>query len=122
MEIKNYNVMIDGIIFFDQPVTRYFRTYDSIRNIATVQGDDYTTGCLLDFLYFKKYNKLTATDLSKQQKLDADPKAIQQINFIENLNRVEGATIFLIIEKAKEIVLDFSKGTVKLLWFCFALI
>ena len=56
------------------------RTYDNIRNVATDQGDDYT-GCLLDYPCFKKYYKLIAIDLSKQQKLDVDPNVIQQINF-----------------------------------------
>ena len=78
--------------------------------IATGQGDDYTTGCLLHYPYFKKY-ELIAIDLNKQQKLDADPKAIQRINFTGNLTRAEGATMHFIIEEAKEIVLDFSKGT-----------
>ena len=91
------------------------KTYDNITKIATGQGDDYTTGCLLDYPYFKIYYKLIAIDLSKQQKLDADPKAIQQINFTGNLDRAEGSTMFFIIEEAKETVLDFSKGTVKVL-------
>ena len=56
-----------------------------------------------------------AIDLSKQQALDADPKAIQQINFTENLDRAEGAKMFFITEEAKEIVLDFSQGTLKVL-------
>ena len=60
---------------------------------------------------------MIAIDLSKQQKLDADPKAIKQINFTGNLDRAEGSTMFLIIDEAKETVLDFSKGTVKLLCF-----
>ena len=67
----------------------------------------------MQYPYFKKYYKLIAIDLTKQQKLDADPKVIQQINFAGNLDRAEGATMFFIIEKAKETVLDFSKGTVK---------
>ena len=79
------------------------------------QGDDYTTGCLLDYPYFKKYYELITIDLSKQQKLDADPKAIQQINLTENLDREEGSTMFFIIEEAKETVLDLSKGTVQVL-------
>ena len=83
----------------------------------TSQGDDYTTGCLLDYPYFKKYYELITIDLSKQQKLDADPKAIQQINLTENLDREEGSTMFFIIEEAKEAVLDLSKGTVQVLWF-----
>ena len=57
---------------------------------------------------------MIAIDLSKQQALDADPRAIQQINFTANLDRDEGATMFFIIEKAKETVLDFSQGTVKI--------
>ena len=81
------------------------------------QGDNYTTGCLLDYPYFKKYYKLIVIDLSKQQKLDTDSKAIQQINFTGNLDRAEGLKMFFIIEEAKQIVLDFSKGTVKVLCF-----
>ena len=66
----------------------------NIRKIATGQGDDYTTGCLLDYLYFKKYHTLIAIDLSKQQKLDAHRKAKQQINFTGNLDRAEGSVRF----------------------------
>ena len=76
MEIKDYNVMIDGRNFFDQSIKDDLEIYDNIRKIATGQGDDYTTGYLLDYLYFKKYSKSIAIDVSKQQKLDADPKAI----------------------------------------------
>ena len=117
--MKDYNVLIDGRNFSDQPIKNDLKTYDNIKKIATGQGDDYTTGCLLDYRYFKKYYKLIAIDLSKQQKLDADPKAIQQINFTGNLDRAEDSTMFFIIEEAKETVLDFSKGTVKKLWFYF---
>ena len=80
----------------------------------TGQGDDYTTGCLLDYPYFNKYYKLIAIDISKQKTLDADSKAIQQINFTGNRDRAEDSTIFFIIEEVKETVLDFSEGTVKL--------
>ena len=83
------------------------RIYDNIRKIATGQSDDYITGRLLDYSYFKKYYKLIAIDLSKQQELDADPKAIQQINFSGNLEN-DNSRIFFIIEKAKENILDFS--------------
>ena len=79
--------MIDGQNFFDQPVRNDLITYDNIRKTATGQGDDYATGFLLDYSYFKNYCKIIATDLSKQQALNADPKAIQQINFTENLDR-----------------------------------
>ena len=113
VETKDYNVMIAGINFFDLLVNNNLRTYDNIRNIEIGQGDGYTTGYLLDYPYLKEYQKLIPTDLNKKQKLDADPKAIQQINFTENLNRTE---------EAKETVLNFSKRTVKLLWFYFVLI
>ena len=65
---------------------------------------------------------MIAIDLSKQQALNADPKAIQQINFTGNLDRDERATMFFIIEEVKETILDFSKGNVKLLWIYFTLI
>ena len=122
VEIKDYDVMIDGRNLFDQPIKNNLKTYDNIRKVATGQGDDYTTRCLLAYPYFKNYYKLIAIDLSKQQKLDADPEAIQQINFFGNLSRVECATMFFIIEEAKETVLEFSKGTFKVLWFYFVLI
>ena len=96
--------------FFDQPARNDLITYDNIQKIGTGQGDDYATGCLLDYNYFKKYYKMIAIDLSKQQTLDADPKTIQQINFIGNLE--QQSAIFFIIEEAKETVLDFSQGTV----------
>ena len=99
--------MLDGRNFFDQPIGNDLKIYDNIRKTATGQGDNYTTGCLLDYPYFKKYYKLIATDLAKQPELDADPKAIQQI-----LERAGGSTI---IEEAKETILDFSKGAVKVL-------
>ena len=89
--------------------------HENIRKIATGKGDDYTTGCLLDYSYFKDYYKTIAVDLSKQQVLDADPRAIQQINFTANLDRAGNTTMFFIIEEAKETVLDFSQGTVKVL-------
>ena len=95
MEIKDYNVMIDGRNLFDQTIKNDLKTYDNIRKIATGQGDDYTTGCLLDYPYFKKYCKLIAINSSKKQKLDADPKVMQQINFTENLDRAVCSTIIL---------------------------
>ena len=93
--------MIDGRNFFDQTIKNNLKTYNNIRMVATGEGDDYTAGCLQDYPYFEKCCKLIAIDLIKQQKLDADPKAIQQINFTGNLIRAEGATIFLIIEDVK---------------------
>ena len=107
--------MIDGKNFFDQPVKNDKVTYENIRKITTGQGDDYTTGCLLDYIYFKNHCKMIAIDLSKQQALDADPKAIQQINFTENLDRAGNTRFYFILEEAKESVFEFSQGTVKVL-------
>ena len=109
VEIKDYNVMIDGKNFFDQPINSDLKTYDNIRKIATGYGDDYTTGCLLDYSYFKDYYKMIAIDLSKQQALDADPRAIQQINFTANLDRAGNTTMLFIIEEAEEAVLAFHQ-------------
>ena len=66
VEIKYYSVMVDGKNFFDQPVKNSKVTYENIRKIATRQGDDYTTGCLLDYIYFKNYYKMIVVDLSEQ--------------------------------------------------------
>ena len=86
VKITNSNVKIDGRNFFDQSINDDIRTYENIRKIATSQGDDYTNGCLLDYSYFKENYKIIAKDLSKQQALLADPRAIQQINFTVNLD------------------------------------
>ena len=115
VEIKDYNIVINGENFFDQTIKNNKITYDNIRKIATGQGDDYTTGCLLDYPYFKDTYKMIAVDLSKQQALDADPRAIQQINFTANLDRAGNTRVYFILEEAKETILDFSQGTVKVL-------
>ena len=88
------------------------RTYDNIREIATGQEDNYTTGCLPDYNYFEEHYQLIATNLNKQQKLDTDSKAIQQISFTGNIEK--DTSIFFIADEAKERILDFSKGTVKI--------
>ena len=92
-----------------------WKTYVNIRKITTGQGEEYTTGWLLDYPYFKEHYRLIAIDLSKQETIDVDPKAIQQIDFTGNLERDGNTQMFFIIEEAKETVLDFSKGTVKVL-------
>ena len=109
------HVMIDEKNVFDQPVKNNKVTYENIRKIATGQGDDYATSCLLDYIYFKNYYKMIAVDLRKQQAPDAGPKAILSINFTENLDRAGNTRIFFIFEEAKETVLEFSQGTVKVL-------
>ena len=78
--------MIDGKNVFDQPVKNAERTYGNIRKTATGQRDGYTTSCLLDYVYFNNYYKMIAIYLTKQQALDADLTAVQQINFTANLN------------------------------------
>ena len=106
--------MCDGKDFFDQPISSKLKTYGNIGKIATGKRDDYKTGFLLDYCYFKENYKMIEIDLSWQQVLDADPRAIQQINFTASLDRAANATMFFIIEEAKETVLDFSQGTVKI--------
>ena len=114
VEIKDCNVMTDGKNVFDQPINNMIKTYENIRKITIGHGDDYTTGCLLDYTYFKKF-KMIAIDLSKQQALDADPRVIQQINFTANLDRTENTRFCFILQKAKETIFEFSQGTVKVL-------
>ena len=115
VEIKDYDVVIDGKNVFDQPINSQLKTFENIRKIATGKRDDYATGCLLDYSYFKENYKMIAIDWSKEQALDTDPRAIQQINFIANLNIAGNTTMFFITEEAKETVLDFLQGTVKVL-------
>ena len=115
VEIKDYNIMINGENFFDQPIKNNKVTYENIRKIATGKGDDYRTGCLLDYSNFANTYKMIAVDLSKQQALDADPRAFQQINFTANLDRAGNTRVYFILEEVKETILDFSQGTVKVL-------
>ena len=90
----------------DQPIKNNKATYENIRKITTGQGDDYATK--LNYQYIKDYYKMIAVDLSKQQALDADPRAIQQIHFTANLDRAGNTRIYFILEEAKETILDFS--------------
>ena len=106
--------MVDGKNFFDQPVKNDKVTYENIRKITIGQGDDYTTGCLLGYTNFKKY-KMIPIDLSKEQVVDTDPKAIQQINFTTDLDKAGNTRFDFILEEAKETVFEFSGGTVKVL-------
>ena len=115
VEIKGSNIMINGENVFDQPIKNNKVTYENIRKIATGQGDDYTTGCLLDYPYFADTYKMIAVDLSKQQALDTDPRAIQQINFTASLDRAGNTRVYFILEEANETILDFSQRTVKVL-------
>ena len=107
--------MIDCRNFFDQPIDSMIKTYKNITKISTGPGDDYRISCLLNYSYFKEYYKMIAIDLSKQQALDADPRAIQQTNFMSNIDRDRNTTMLFIYEEAKETLLDISQGTVKVL-------
>ena len=92
-------VMIDDKNVSNRVTNSDLKTYENIINITTGQGDDYTTGCLLNYSYFKNCYEMIAIDLSKQQFLDADPRAIKQINFTANLDSVGNTTMFFIIEE-----------------------
>ena len=107
VEIKDYNVIIDGKPFFEVPVKNKEKTYE--KNIEISKNSDYTTGNLLDYEYFKDHYKLIAIDLSKQSELENNDIK-QQINFIGRLE--QNATMFFIIEKKEETTLDFSQNSV----------
>ena len=117
VKIENCNIEIDGRNFYDQPINESIKQYDKIRKTSKGQVDDYTTGCLLDF-YFEKNYRLIAVDLSKQKALDADSRAIQQIIFTGKIKAAADNTrviIYYILEQSKETILEFSKGTTKVL-------
>ena len=110
-DLNNYNVIIDGRNFHDNPIESDIEKYRELKKVMIGKGEDYATGSLLDFDYFKKHHKLVAVDLSKQKELDADPRAIQQIEFKFILPT--NSTIYWVLEKSKETILEFYKGTVK---------
>ena len=116
-EIKTYNVLIDGRNFYDQPINDIIKQYDEIGKVSTGYGDDYITGCSLDYAYFKDNYRLIAVYLSKQKALDDDPRAIQQIVFQEVVGRANNTkiTLYIILEKLKETKLEFAEGTAKVL-------
>ena len=110
VRIKDFNVLIDGKSFFDFLVKNEEEAYEKI--IEMSNNNDYTTGNLLDFGYFKKDYKLIAIDLSKQNKL-TDP---QQITFIGGLLNTRGATMFFIIEKSEQTTFNFLQNSVTIKW------
>ena len=111
INLKKYNVIIDGRNFYDNPIESDIEKDRELKKVMIAKGEDYTTGSLLDYDYFKKNYKLVAADLSKQKELDADPRAIQQIEFKYMLET--NSTIYWVLEKSKETILEFYKGTVK---------
>ena len=106
VQIKDFNVLIDGKGFFDMPIKDDEETYEEMIEIG--RNNDYTTGSLLGYEYFSKHYKLIAIDLSKQIELE-NPDLKQQINFIGRLATNEGATMFFIIEKSEETSLNLHK-------------
>ena len=106
IDLEKYNVIIDGRNFYDNPIESDFENYRELKKVMIGKGEDYTTGSLLDFNYFDKHYKLVAVDLSKQKEL-----AIQQIEFKYMLGT--NSTIYWVLEKSKETILEFYTGTVK---------
>ena len=102
IEINNYNVLINGENFSNQPIKDNKVTYENIRKVATGKGDDYTSGCLLDYTYFRDNYNMIAIYLSRQKALDPDLRKIQQINFIASLDRANDTRVYLILEESKE--------------------
>ena len=103
--------VIDGRNVYDNPIESDIDKYRELKKVMIGKGEDNTTGSLFDFNYFDKHYKLVAVDLSKQKELDADPRAIQQMEFKYMLRT--NSTIYWVLEKSKETILEFDKGTVK---------
>ena len=111
IDLNKYNVIIDGRNFYDNPIENNIEKYRELEKVMIGKGEDCTTGSLLDFNYFNKHYKLVVVDLSKQKELDTDPRAIQQIEFKYMIGA--SSIIYWILEKSKETILEFYKGTVK---------
>ena len=115
-EIKDYNVLIDGINFYDQNVNSSIVRYNELLKMTTGRSEDYSTGCLLDYDHNIKDFNIVGIDLSHQAVLDSDPKINQQIKFVYKLQSGNAAInydLLTVLEKEKQTVLKFSEGTVK---------
>ena len=110
--VKDFNAIIDKLAFFDLLIKTEEEAYEKIMDIS--RNNEYTTGDLLDYDYFKKHYKLIAIDLSKQQVLQKNEDLIQQVNFIEKLE--EAANVFIIIEKKENTVLEFSQNLANVIY------
>ena len=110
--VKDFNVIIDKLAFFDLPIKTEEEAYEKIIDIC--RNNEYTTGNLLNYDYFKKHYKLIAIDLSKQQVLQENEDLIQQINFIGRLT--EAANVFIIIEKKENTLLKFSRNLANVIY------
>ena len=102
VKIENYKIKIDERHFYDQPINDSIKQYDEVRKVRTGLSDDYRTGCLLDFAYFKETCRLFTADLGKQKTLDAHSRAIQQIAFNGKANA--GVMIYYILKQLKETI------------------
>ena len=110
--VKDFNVIIDKLAFFDLPVKNEEEVYE--KSIDITKNNEYTTGNLLDYDYFKKYYKLIAIDLSKQQVLPENEDLIQHINFVGRLE--EASHVFIIFEKKEHTILEFSQNFANVLY------
>ena len=110
--VKDFNVIIDKLAFSDLPIKIEEEAYEKIIDVS--RNKEYTAGNLLDYDYFKKHYKLIAIDLSKQQGLQENENLIQKINFIGKLE--EAANAFIIIEKKKNTILEFSKNLANVIY------
>ena len=110
--VEDYNVIIDKLAFFDLPIKTEEEAYEKVIDIS--RNNEYTTGNLLDYDYFKKYYKLIAIDLSKQQVLQENEDLIQQNDFIGRLE--EAANVFIIIEKKEKTILKFSQNLANVIY------
>ena len=111
IDLNKYNVIVDGRNFYDNPIENNVEKYRELKKVMIGKGEDYTTGSLLDYNYSIRHYKLVAADLSKPKELDVDPRAIQQIELKYMLGK--SSTIYWVLEKSKETILEFCKGTVK---------
>ena len=110
--IDNYNITIDGRNMFESPIKAEDRRgYENLRDVMIGNGDDYTVGSLMDYDYFANTYKIIAVDLSRQKVLDADPRAIQQINLKGSID--DNYRVIFIVEESKDTILNFTQGTVK---------
>ena len=110
--VKDFNVIITKLVFFNLPIKTEEEAYEKIIDIS--RNNEYTTGNLLDYDHFRKYYKLIAIDLSKQEVLQENEDLIQQINFIGSLE--EAGNMFIIIEKKEHTILEFSQNFANVLY------
>ena len=109
--VKDFNVIIDKLAFFDLPIKTEEEAYEKIIDIS--RNNEYTTGNLLDYDYFKKYYQLIAIDLSKQQVLQENEDLVQQINLI---GRLEQAANVYHNRKKEHTILEFSQNFANVLY------